>query len=144
MAIEFHNLAVVDVQFERLLDSFSKDFYISHIHGCNFSKLIYKTDIPSVLELTFIHKKLVPEAVVWSNQTYPLAGLDAPNNRFKADYTLVFPPPPPPRKDLIILLKPALGAPSSSRHSFFDASVSAATYALSSLAQGFLFVKKVS
>lgn len=90
MAIEFHNLAVADMKCEMLLDEFSKNFYISHVHGCNFGKLIYGTNIPSVLEMTFINKKLVLEKAVLSKRNYPIVGLDTPCNRFMDDYKLTF------------------------------------------------------
>ncbi|MDR2408408.1 MAG: FkbM family methyltransferase [Bacteroidales bacterium] len=88
MVIEFHNLAVADTKFEMLLDEFAKQFYVSHVHGNNFVGLIYKTNIPSVLEMTFINKSLVDEKVVLSNKNYPIEGLDAPCNKFKADYKI--------------------------------------------------------
>jgi hypothetical protein len=88
MAIEFHNLAVADTKCEMLLDEFAKEFYVSHVHGCNFRDLIYKTNIPSVLEMTFVNKKLVSERVVLSNKNYPIEGLDTPCNRNKEDYKI--------------------------------------------------------
>lgn len=90
MTIEFHNLAVVDIQFEKLLDAFLYEFYVAHTHGNNNSGLIYKTNVPEVLEITFIHKKLVSENVVSSRCDYPIEGLDAPCNKFKEDYKLTF------------------------------------------------------
>jgi len=91
MAIEFHNLAVTKTKFEMLLDEFSGNFYVSHVHGNNFGKLIPETNIPSVLEMTFINKNLVSEKVVLSKRNYPLEGLDAPCKKHKEDYQLVFP-----------------------------------------------------
>jgi hypothetical protein len=88
MVIEFHNLAIADTKGEKLLDEFAKEFYVIHVHGCNFADLIYKTNIPSVLEMTFINKKLVQEKVVLSNKKYPIEGLDMPNNKFKEDYKI--------------------------------------------------------
>ena len=90
MVIEFHNLAVTDMKFEMLLDEFSKEFYVSHVHGNNFFNLMDKTNIPPVLEVTFINKKLVSEKVVLSKQKYPIEGLDAPCDRFKDDYEISF------------------------------------------------------
>ena len=91
MAIEFHNLSVTDTKFEMLLDEFSENFYVSHVHGNNYGKFIYKTNIPSVLEMTFINKNLVPGKVVLSGRNYPLEGLDAPCKKYKEDCQLIFP-----------------------------------------------------
>lgn len=39
MTIEFHNLEIADVKFEALLDAFSSNFYVAHVHGNNCSNL---------------------------------------------------------------------------------------------------------
>jgi hypothetical protein len=90
MAIEFHGLAVADMKFDGILDELSNKFYVAHVHGCNCAKLIYNTNIPSVIEITFINKKLVHEKIVLSNKTYPVEGLDSPCDKNKQDYKLVF------------------------------------------------------
>jgi hypothetical protein len=90
MVIEFHILAIADTKFEALLDKLSTKFYIAHIHGNNHSKTIYKTNIPEVLEITLINKKLVSKDIVLSKKDYPLKNLDAPCNKNKEDYKLTF------------------------------------------------------
>jgi len=90
MAIEFHNLSITKTKFEMVLDEISKKFYVSHVHGNNFKKFIEKTNIPSVLEMTFINKNLVTEKIVLSKRDYPLEGLDAPCKKNKEDYKLIF------------------------------------------------------
>ncbi|MCL2012797.1 MAG: hypothetical protein FWG75_08440 [Cystobacterineae bacterium] len=91
MAIEFHNLAVNAVKFDALLDDLGKHFYVSHVHGNNYGKLIAGTDIPSTLEMTFIHKSIVQGNASLSKRDYPLEGIDAPCKKNKGDYKLVFP-----------------------------------------------------
>ena len=89
MVVEFHQLGIVDVRFEELLDAISTKFYIAHTHGNNYGNFIYKTKIPSTLEITFINKKLVDKTAL-SKRSYPIEGLDAPNNKHKDDLKLSF------------------------------------------------------
>jgi hypothetical protein len=90
MAIEFHNLEIADDKFEKILDMFFEKFYIAHIHGCNIAELIYGTDIPSVLEITFINKMISPAIIIPSKKQYPVAGLDFPCANTREDYPLNF------------------------------------------------------
>jgi hypothetical protein len=90
MAIEFHNLEIADIKFEELLDIFSSKFYVAHTHGCNCAKLIYKTNIPSVLEMSFINKKIISENIKLSDKEYPIKGLDAPCDKNAEDYVMKF------------------------------------------------------
>ncbi|MDR0541241.1 MAG: hypothetical protein LBH19_03400, partial [Dysgonamonadaceae bacterium] len=90
MVIEFHILAIADVKFEALLNTLSEKFYVAHVHGNNYGKLIYNTNIPEILEITLINKKLVSKEVVLSKKDYPLKNLDAPCNQYKEDYKLTF------------------------------------------------------
>jgi hypothetical protein len=89
MAIEFHIGSKVD-EFDKLLDLFSEDFYIAHVHGCNYGGYIQNTNVPSVLEMTFINKKAVSEKIILSRLEYPVKGLDAPCHRKRKDYILKF------------------------------------------------------
>jgi hypothetical protein len=90
MAIEFHNLEINAIKCEELLNIFSSKFYVAHTHGCNFSELICKTNIPSVLEMTFINKIIAPEDIKLSEKEYPIKGLDSPCKKTVEDYILKF------------------------------------------------------
>jgi len=90
MVVEFHKLGITDAKFEELLDTFSSCFHIVHTHGNNAGKLIFKTNIPEILEITFINKKLITGQIALSKQNYPIYGLDAPNIKNKDDYKLTF------------------------------------------------------
>jgi len=91
MVIEFHigENSKLD-EFEILLDLFLPGFYISHIHGCNFEGYVQNTNIPKVLKISFINKKLVQGMVTLSKLEYPIKGLDAPDNPNKKDLVLKF------------------------------------------------------
>lgn len=61
-----------------LLEKLLKDFYLVHLHANNCSLVTFQTkyskgNIPRVLELTFINKNLVTNAVIAENQSYPLS-----------------------------------------------------------------------
>jgi len=90
MAIEFHNLNADYAKFEMLLDKLSEKFYVSHVHGNNNRKFIDKTNIPSVLEMTFINKNLISGNVTLSKRNYPLENLDAPCRKSRKDCKLTF------------------------------------------------------
>ncbi|MDR2601633.1 MAG: hypothetical protein LBC53_04180 [Spirochaetaceae bacterium] len=90
LVIEFHDLKESGVKFEELLDALSSRFYVAHTHGNNHSELIYKTEIPSVLEMSFINKKLAPKDIKLCDKEHPIKGLDAPCNKFREDYALKF------------------------------------------------------
>jgi hypothetical protein len=91
MAIEFHGLDTSIEKFEEILDLLKEDFYIAHIHNNNFSNLIPCTNLTSILEMTFINKRLISEDVRLSKAEYPIKGLDFPDWWRKKDtYKLVF------------------------------------------------------
>jgi len=90
LVVEFHDLEKCENQFINLLDELKKQFYIAHVHGCNYSHLIKFTNIPNVLEITFINKKMVEGNIIQSKKNYPIKGLDFPNKPFKKDYVLNF------------------------------------------------------
>lgn len=90
MVVEFHQLDIAGGKFENILDDLSSKFYIAHVHGNNYGHRIYKTNVPSIVEITFINKSLVSGNVALSKQNYPIESLDAPCNKFKEDYKLTF------------------------------------------------------
>jgi hypothetical protein len=89
LAVEFHELYIAQKRFEDIIDSFSAHFYISHVHANNIGGLILGSNLPESLEITFINKALVKEPVL-STQTYPIKGVDFPNNSTMEDIKLDF------------------------------------------------------
>jgi len=75
----------------QVLDRLSFYFTLCHIHGNNWGGLWQYEgfDIPKVLELSFINKKLV-ESEEEDKQTYPISGLDVANNPNVPDYLLTY------------------------------------------------------
>jgi hypothetical protein len=92
LVIEFHGLND-SVEFEEISRLLLKDFYVAHIHANNSGHLTvsnYGKVLPMILEITFIHKSLVSENVQLSPCTYPLKGLDFPNDKTHVDIELCF------------------------------------------------------
>ncbi|MDR2635954.1 MAG: hypothetical protein LBC08_03895 [Campylobacteraceae bacterium] len=89
LAVEFHELYIAQKRFEDVMELLSKYFYIVHVHANNFGELIHGSNLPEVLEITFINKALVENAVL-SSRSYPIEGIDFPNNSGKEDIKLDF------------------------------------------------------
>ena len=87
--VEFHELDITSGKFEEVIEILSSDFYIAHTHANNCAGLIYGTDLPMYLEITFINKQLVTN-VELSSASYPITNLDFPNNENIEDIPLNF------------------------------------------------------
>jgi len=91
MAIEFHDLDILWTKFVEVAKQLQAKFEITHIHGNNYGGLIPNSEIPRVLEITFLKKSLIREQLVArENVSYPLPELDSPNNHREKDYRLSF------------------------------------------------------
>lgn len=83
---EPNRLSTIDI-----FNKINSEFALCHIHGNNWGDLWeYKGfNLPKVLELTFINRKLASTTKP-DTQAYPIPGLDLPNNPSKEDYQLDF------------------------------------------------------
>jgi len=90
MAIEFHRLDKYHKEFNDLIDRVLNTFYIVHIHGNNYSKILDQNNFPSVVEITFINKDFFKGPIKTSKKIYPIEGLDQPNRHSKPDCELIF------------------------------------------------------
>ena len=88
-AVEFHELDITSGKFEETIEILSSDFHIAHVHANNAGGLIHGTDLPVLLEITFINKQIAPGPEL-SLESYPIAGLDFPNIKEEADIPLIF------------------------------------------------------
>jgi hypothetical protein len=92
LALEIHYIHRDEIreEFINCMIELNKYFYLCHIHGNNYGPTFnYEgCDVPVVLELTFVPKALVPEAII-STETFP-TDLDAPNNINIPDINLNF------------------------------------------------------
>jgi len=89
-AIEFHDLDILGRNFTEEIERLSNDFYVAHISANNVFGYIHGTNLPHILEITFINKKLVSEIPTNSSLEYPVQGLDFPNIPKKEQLQLNF------------------------------------------------------
>ena len=89
IVVEFHDCDLLWERLEEVIADLSESFAICHVHGNNFAPLIEGTDIPRVLEISFVNRRLLSTNSP-SDRTYPLTGLDMPCNPDKPDYSLQF------------------------------------------------------
>jgi hypothetical protein len=90
LAVEFHELDIASGKFEEIIELLTGKFYIAHVHANNYGALIFNTQLPMALEITFINKSLIPAPVSLSTQHYPIVGLDFPNDTVEKDIELDF------------------------------------------------------
>lgn len=79
-------------KFIQVMDKLSSYYTLCHIHGNNWGGVWQYEgfDVPKVLELSFINKKLVEIEEDDNETAYPIEGLDVPNNPNQKDYLLEF------------------------------------------------------
>jgi hypothetical protein len=90
LAIEFHDCDILWERFTDLMARLQDRFAVVHMHGNNWSPLISGTACPQVLEVSLVNRALLPATLSPSTETYPIPGLDMPNNRERDDYRLTF------------------------------------------------------
>jgi len=90
LVIEFHDLDILWTNFAELMSKLGEDFEVTHIHGNNFCGLIPNTDTPKLLEITFLKRPLLNYHSAHETTSYPISGLDFPNDPHQRDYPLHF------------------------------------------------------
>lgn len=89
MVIEFHDIDILYDLFFNIMENIKEKFNIIHIHGNNYGD-IGPRKIPNTLEITFENKEIARTITKPSNHTYPIKGIDQPNNPKKSDITFTF------------------------------------------------------
>ncbi|MDR1256647.1 MAG: hypothetical protein LBJ86_02750 [Spirochaetaceae bacterium] len=92
LVAEFHGLNN-PAEFEEVSRLLLQKFYVAHIHANNFGGCVTVASgkaLPSLLEITFINKDLLTGDIHLSPYSYPLKGLDFPNNKTLDDIALCF------------------------------------------------------
>jgi hypothetical protein len=90
ITMEIHDISKHGAELADLLEQIKEIFYIAHTHGNNQAGVIENSNVPSVLEMTFINKKIVSGKITLSRKDYPIKGLDAPCLSRKPDCALKF------------------------------------------------------
>jgi hypothetical protein len=85
---EFHYIGQRLDEFERSITKIKRSFDIVHLHGNNCGPYNHEFDIPEVVEITFVHRSLMPPDSQHSADQRPLPGLDVPNKPGSPDYVL--------------------------------------------------------
>ncbi len=87
LIVEFHETMALRETFCAALQRLLREFHIVHVHGNNHS-YIAPDGLPNVLEITFV-KGPAPDSAR-RRQQLPVAGLDGPNQRDRADVPIRF------------------------------------------------------
>ena len=90
MVVEFHDIDICADQFNRCMRELKQHFHVVHVHGNNYGDLSIHHQLPNTLEVSFIHKSLLPAFPRPLIQPLPIAGLDTPNDPAQFDYPLNF------------------------------------------------------
>jgi hypothetical protein len=90
MIIEFHDLDILWEPFEKIMRRAEKEFILTHVHGNNYGSLVPGSSVPMGIEVTFVHRSLLPDDLEPFKGEYPLPGLDFPNDPGQADIPLRF------------------------------------------------------
>jgi hypothetical protein len=88
--VEFHDLDREWDRFAELMDACCGPFAVAHLHGNNWAPLIPGTRTPTVLEVSFVNRRLLDAPPVPSAAALPLPGLDMPCHPERPDYALAF------------------------------------------------------
>ena len=91
MAIEFHDIHLHEEQFDAAVRLLRREFHVVHVHGNNY-RGVSPSGLPCVLEITFQNRRRFRGTPEVSRLSYPVQGLDAPNNPAKPDLELQFLP----------------------------------------------------
>jgi hypothetical protein len=90
MVVEFHDVDICAEQFNACLRELKRHFYVVHVHGNNYGDLSLNHELPVALEISFIHKSLLPPSPALLQVRLPIPGLDRPNDPSQPDYPLCF------------------------------------------------------
>jgi len=88
LIFEFHWMDKNEKVFLDSMKKLMKFFDIAHIHGNNHCDKL-ESGLPIVLEITLLNKKYSPENKEYV-KSFPISGLDAPNNPTKEDLSFQF------------------------------------------------------
>lgn len=90
--VEFHDCGERWNDFETAIEQVTEMFTVVHVHGNNYMPLIPGTQVPEVLEITFLRSDLLTadDLLATPFLHYPVAALDMPNDASKKDYSLTF------------------------------------------------------
>lgn len=89
MGVEFHGLDLLWDPFLGIHATFSARFAVAHVHVNNVTGL-GPGGRPNTLEITYVHRSLLPEPPEPVTRAYPIEGLDSPNAADLPDFRVLF------------------------------------------------------
>jgi hypothetical protein len=93
LCLEFHYIEYAQnmLKFCEIMEKINTNFTLAHLHGNNNAGVFEYSGhfIPTVLEMSFLNKKLINSECV-DSEDYPVAFLDSPNTVDRPDYELKF------------------------------------------------------
>ncbi|WP_206044403.1 FkbM family methyltransferase [Gemmatimonas groenlandica] len=92
LIVEFHDCGARWTDFQAIIAEICRCFTVVHVHGNNYIPLIPSTNVPEVLEISFLRSSLLTKSDELATQPvkYPLTELDQPNDPARPDYSLAF------------------------------------------------------
>jgi hypothetical protein len=87
---EFHRLGARSRAFNALLARLQEHFEIVHVHGNNYASFDRDNDFPDAVEVTLLHRDLMPAPAPTATCDYPRPDLDRPNLPSRPDHPLRF------------------------------------------------------
>jgi hypothetical protein len=88
--IEFHRVGRKARAFNEAIAQLRQHFEVVHVHGNNYGGYDQRSGFPDAVEVTLVHRSLLPGPVPPSTHDYPVAGLDFPNRPGRPDHPLRF------------------------------------------------------
>jgi len=83
LVIEFHDTSFLQDKFRNVLELISIEFDAVHAHGNNFEALDPSSELPEVLEMSFVRKVRHSDRAFAVG--FPIPGLDQPNDKSRED-----------------------------------------------------------
>lgn len=86
LLIEFHSILDYPQRFLQSMEILKEHFFVEHVHYNNYSNL--EDGIADVIELSMISKTKCIGNLKYSEQNFPILGVDFPNKKGKEDYQI--------------------------------------------------------
>ena len=88
LVVEFHDTDICADMFNEQMRALREQFEVVHVHGNNFGDLSADSSLPVGLEITLLNRSMFNGPPVACRRPLPRAGLDAPNDPRRPDYSI--------------------------------------------------------
>lgn len=90
LVIEWHDIGMRWDEFEAAMSELLAEFAVTHVHGNNHRPLVPGSTVPSVLEISMVSRRLLPDCIEYHQCDYPLEHLDFPNDPTNPELPIYF------------------------------------------------------